>query len=164
VTGADFGFISANTPHIVFDRVKGKSPIPLVSIVEETCKAVSARGIKRIGFLGTKFSMQSGFYQKEFSGGGIRVFVPDIGEQNYIHGKLETEIELGIFLDETREGLLKIVERMIRDDGIEGVILGCTELPLILTKDEFGIPFFNTSEIHVNSILKYYMELTAAAV
>jgi aspartate racemase len=159
--GADFGFMSANTPHIVFDKVKKNSPIPLVSIVEETCKAVAGRCIGRVGFLGTRFSMRSSFYQNEFGSNGIKVFVPNIDEQNYIHEKLETEIELGIFMDGTRDGLLKIVERMIRDDAIEGVILGCTELPLILTKDEFGIPFFNTSEIHVNSILKYYMQLDA---
>lgn len=160
MAGADFGFISANTPHIVFDQIRSRSPIPLISIVEETCKAVAERGIKRIGFIGTRFSMRSGFYQKEFDSKGIRVIVPGDDEQEYIHHKLVTEIELGVFLDETRNDLLRIIERMKREDSIEGVILGCTEFPLILTKDEFGIPFFNTSEIHVNSILNYYMKIS----
>jgi len=158
-SGADFGFISANTPHIVFDQIKSRSPIPLISIVEETCKVVAERGIKRVGFIGTRFSMRSSFYQKEFDSKGIRVIIPGDDEQEYIHHKLVTEIELGVFLEETRNDLLRIIERMKREDSIEGVILGCTEFPLILTKDEFGIPFFNTSEIHVNGILDYYRSL-----
>ncbi|MDD5015651.1 MAG: aspartate/glutamate racemase family protein [Atribacterota bacterium] len=69
-----------------------------------------------------------------------------------------TEIEFGIFLEETREGLLNIIKRMIKEDLIEGIILGCTELPLILTRDEFDISFLNTTKIHVESIVKYYLE------
>jgi len=154
--GADFGFISANTPHIVFDRVKELSPIPLLSIVEETCKSVEKLGIKKVGLLGTLFTMQSDFYQKVFNNKGIQIFIPNEEEQQYIQTKLMTEIELGSFLDETREGLLGIAKRMIEDNSIEGLILGCTELPLILTGDEFGIPFFNTSKIHVESVIQYY--------
>ena len=70
-----------------------------------------------------------------------------------------TEIELGKFIDDTRDGLIDIIKRMTKYNSIEGVILGCTELPLILTKSELGIPFFNTTKIHVESIIKYYLNI-----
>jgi len=157
--GAEFGFISANTPHIVFEKVQELSPIPLISIIEKTCDHVQEIGIKKVGLLGTRFTMQSDFYKKACEKNNIELFVPSEKEQDYIHEKLMTEIELGNFLDETREGLIDIIKRMINDNSIQGVILGCTELPLILTKNELGIPFFNTTEIHVESIIKYLIEI-----
>lgn len=158
--GADFGFISANTPHIVFDRIKELSTIPLISIVEKTGEYIKKEGIKKVGLLGTKFTMESDFYKKVFDREGIEIFYPNDEEVKYIQHKLMTEIELGNFLDETKEGLLTIIKRMIKDNSIEGVILGCTELPLILTKSEFGIPFFNTSKIHVESIIENYINVS----
>jgi aspartate racemase len=152
--GADFAFISSNTPHIVFEQVQKASPIPLISIVEATRRYAQSRSLKKIGLLGTLFTMENSFYQTEFDKSNISLVVPTKQEQMLIHQKLMTEIELGIFLDSTRKELLEIVKRMITEDSIEGVILGCTELPLILTKDEFGIPFLNTTEIHVESILE----------
>ena len=145
-------------PHIVFDRVNELSPIPLLSIVEETCKHIDRLALRRVGLLGTKFTMQSDFYQKVCDKYNIEVFVPHEKEREYIHRKLITEIEFGIFLDETREGLLNIIKKMIEEDLVEGIILGCTELPLILTKSKFGIPFLNTTKIHVESIVNYYLE------
>lgn len=155
--GADFGFISANTPHIVFDKVQELSPIHLLSIIDETSKHIEKTGIKKVGLLGTKFTMQSGIFQRACE--NIQIFVPNEKEQEYIHNKLTSEIELGSFLDETRKGFLDIIKRMIEDNSIEGVILGCTELPLLLTKDEFGLPFFNTTKIHVESVIKYYLDI-----
>lgn len=157
--GADFAFISSNTPHIVFERINKKSPIPLISIVEETCKSANKLGMKKIGLIGTKFTMKNNFFEKVFDKSNITIVVPKEEEQEYIHNKLMTEIELGQFLDETRNELLNIVKRMLDEDSIEGVILGCTELPLILTKDEFSIPFLNTTKIHVESIIENYLKL-----
>lgn len=154
--GADFGFISANTPHIVFDRVSAHSPIPLISIVDETCRAVKKTGCQRVALLGTSFTMQSDFFQQAGNREDLIMVVPNAAEQLYIQDKLMTEIELGLFLDETRQGLLTIIKRMMARDGIDGVILGCTELPLILPESELGIPFFNTTKIHVESIIEYY--------
>jgi aspartate racemase len=153
--GADVAVISANTAHIVFDEVRAKSPIPLVSIVTATRDHTDKLGLKRVGLLGTKFTMQSNFFEPHFADRGISVIVPSEADQEYIHEKLMTEIELGIFSDETRVGLLAVVGRMIASDGIDGVILGCTELPLILENDEFGIPFLNTTAIHVESVVNW---------
>jgi len=153
--GVDFAVISANTPHIVFDEVQAKSPIPLLSIVTATLDKAKELGLKKVGLLGTKFTMQSNFFSPQFAEQGISVAVPAVADQDYIHDKLMTEIELGIFTDKTRKGLLAIIERMIAVDKIDGVILGCTELPLILERSEFGIPFLNTTAIHVESIVGY---------
>ena len=159
-SGADFAFISSNTPHIVFDRLRELSSIPLISIVEKTCEHIKKSGIKKVALLGTKFTMESDFYEKACNKEGLEIFYPNEKEQEYIQNKLMTEIELGQFLEETRQGLLCIIKRMIEDNSIEGVILGCTELPLILTKDEFGIHFFNTSKIHVESIIEHYLNIS----
>jgi len=155
--GADFAAIASNTPHIVFDQLKKRSPIPLLSIVEETVKNAQQQGINTIGLLGTKLTMASDFFKVPFENENITVITPSEEEQSYIHHKLFSEIELGIFEDSTRDGLLKIVERMKDENQIEAIILGCTELPLILTEEKFGLNFLNTTKIHCRSILNYYL-------
>lgn len=158
--GATIAFIASNTPHIVFERVECLSPIPLVSIVEAARREAERRALKRVGLLGTLFTMQSDYYRSEFDQSGIEMAIPTEPERQYIEQKLFSEIEQGVFLDSTREGLLSIVQRMIDEDGIDGVVLGCTELPLILTRDEFGIPFLNTTQIHVQRIMEKYTQMS----
>lgn len=152
--GAEFAAIGSNSPHAVFEDVRRRSPLPLVSIVEAARDEAASRGSRRPGLLGTAFTMQADFYPETFRGRGMQMVVPPAEDQALIHRKLFTEIELGIFKDETRDQLLGIVERMIRRDGIDALVLGCTELPLILTKDEFGIPFLNTTAVHVDAIVR----------
>jgi aspartate racemase len=147
--GADFGLISANTPHIVFDEVASKSPVPLISIVEATCAAAKARKLKRLALFGTRYTMRATFYPKVFAREGIKIVLPDAREQDYIHEKYLNELVPGKFLPETRAGLLAIVDRMKEKNEIDGVILAGTELPLILRDAEHkGIPFLDTTEIH----------------
>jgi aspartate racemase len=147
--GATFGLISANTPHIVFDEVASKSPIPLISIVETTCAAAKERKLKRLGLFGTRYTMQAAFYPNVFSREGIELVVPDPQDQNYIHDKYLNELVAGKFLPETRAGLVAIVDRIKAKHDIDGVILAGTELPLILRDTEHkGIPFLDTTEIH----------------
>src|SRR6059058_587550 len=100
--GADFGVISANTPHIVFDDVAAKSPIPLISIVEATCAAAKARNLKRLALFGTRYTMQATFYPKIFARDGIELLVPDLHKQDYIHDKYMNELVAGKFLADTR--------------------------------------------------------------
>ncbi len=152
--GADFGFLASNTPHMVFDEIQRRSPMPLVSIVEATCTAAQALGLKKVGLLGTRFTMQGQFYPKVFSKQGIALFVPDGEEQDYIHDKYMGELVNGIFLPETREGLLTIVDRLKQRAGIEGVILGGTELPLILREiTDQEISFLDTTRIHAERVV-----------
>ena len=150
--GADFALISANTPHIVFDEVASKSPIPLISIVEATCAAAKALGLKRLALFGTRYTMHATFYPKVFSREEIEVFVPEPNDQDYIHDKYMNELVPGEFPPETRAGLLAIVDRMKAKSDIDGVILAGTELPLILSDaGHNGIPFLNTTKIHVEA-------------
>jgi aspartate racemase len=156
--GAEFAAIASNTPHAVFDEVSARSPIPLLSIVEETCKKAMHMRLKKIGFMGTKFTMEADFYKIPFVGNGMEIVVPGKSDRALIHERLFSEIELGIIKDSTRGELLGIVKKMIETEAIDALILGCTELPLILTKDEFGIPFLNTTAIHIERIVAYSLQ------
>ena len=147
--GATFGLISANTPHIVFDEVASKAPIPLISIVEATCAVAKARKLNRLALLGTRYTMRATFYPKVFSREGIELLVPGPEDQTYIHDKYLNELVSGKFLPETRAGLLAIVDRLKTGSNIDGVILAGTELPLILRDTEHkGVPFLDTTQIH----------------
>jgi aspartate racemase len=139
--GADFGLLASNTPHIVFDEIRRRSPIPLISIVEATCTTAKALGLKRVGLFGTRFTMQGRFYPDVFSTEGITLVLPDEDEQAYIHEKYLGELVNGIFLPETRERLLKIVDRLREREAIDGLILGGTELPLILSDVTFRFSY-----------------------
>ncbi|HAF14873.1 MAG TPA: aspartate racemase [Blastocatellia bacterium] len=150
--GADFGLIAANTPHMVFDDLQPRSPIPLISIVETACKAAQARGLKKLGLFGTRFTMQGSFYPKVFSRAGIELVAPEPADQDYIHDKYMSELVPGKFLPETRAVLLAIVDRLKDKIDIDGVILAGTELPLILRDETHnGIPFLDTMKIHAEA-------------
>jgi len=147
--GADFGLIAANTPHIVFDSVAAKSPLPLISIVEATCACAKTRKMKRLALFGTRYTMQADFYPKVFAREGIELVIPDPQDQDYIHEKYFSELVPGNFLPETRENLLTIVDRMKSKIDIDGVILAGTELPLILRGDNHhGVSLLDTGKIH----------------
>jgi aspartate racemase len=153
--GVDFGLLAANTPHIVFDEVSGRSSIPLLSIVEATCEAARTLGMKRLGLFGTRYTMQGRFYADVFSRAGITLVLPSDEEQAYIHDKYINELLKDIFLPETRERLLSIVDHLRASEGIEGVVLGGTELPLILRDGvHHGVPFLDTTRIHVNAAVE----------
>ena len=154
-SAGEFAAIGSNSPHVVFEDVAARSPIPLLSIVEETCRKAEKMGLQRPGLMGIQFTMESDFYQKVFQRSGMSVVVPDEKDRQFIHHKLFSEIELGIIKDSTREELLAIVKKMKDRDSIDSLILGCTELPLILDKDAQGIPFLNTTSIHVDAMVRY---------
>ncbi|HYH85785.1 MAG TPA: amino acid racemase [Pyrinomonadaceae bacterium] len=154
LAGADMGLLAANTPHVVFEEIRSRSPIPLISIVEATCETAKELGLKRLGLFGTNFTMRGRFFPEVFTKEGMTLVVPDEDEQAYIHYKYMSELVQGIFLSETRERLLAIVERLKEQEGIEGLILGGTELPLILRDSAAtGIPFLDTTQIHVKVVV-----------
>jgi aspartate racemase len=147
--GAKVGLIASNTPHIVFGELRPRSRIPLISIVESTCDVAKEMKLKRVGLFGTRFTMQGTFYPDVFVRKGIQLVVPEVEDQNYVHDKYMSELVNGVFLPETREGLLKIVDRLRTTQRLEGLILGGTELPLILTDETHnGLPILNTTKIH----------------
>jgi aspartate racemase len=156
--GADFAAMASNTPHIVFEELQERSRIPLISIVNATVDYAKKLGMKKLGLFGTKSTMQSGFYQAGFSREGIEIVIPPLESQNEIHEKYMNELVKGIFLEGTKRIFLDIVHHMRQRDGIEGLILGGTELPFILKEEDFtNFTLLNTTEIHVESILVYAM-------
>ncbi len=152
--GATFGFISANTPHMVFDEVQRRSAIPLLSIVRAACDRAKSLGLKSVGLFGTRFTMQATFYPEEFRRAGIAVIRPKESEQDFIHEKYLNELLNGTFRPETRAELLRIAGRMKVEDDTEAVILAGTELPLLLRGPEAEeIDFLDTTEIHVEAVV-----------
>jgi aspartate racemase len=154
LAGAEIGLLAANTPHIVFNEIQARSPIPLVSIVEATCAAVKARSFTRVGLFGTRFTGQACFYPDVFGRNGIQIVTPDVEEQDYIHNIYMNELVAGRFLPETRQRVLEIASQLRVQKGIEGLILGGTELPLLLREAEYeGLPMLDTTRIHVEALV-----------
>ncbi|MFC3040853.1 aspartate/glutamate racemase family protein [Virgibacillus xinjiangensis] len=152
--GADFAIISANTPHLVFDRVQQQVKIPMISIVEETYQQAEKKGLDRLGLLGTKFTMEHDFFKKAFTSRDKEIVVPDQSEQQYIHETIVEELENGIVNQETKAEYLAIIQRLIEEENIQGVILGCTELPMIIKEDDVDLPQLNTTGIHVHKVVE----------
>ncbi len=153
--GADFALIAANTPHLVFDQLQQRARIPLLSIVEATADAAALAGLRRLALFGTHFTMQAALYPEAFARRGISVVVPNEQEQAFIHRKYMSELFVGTILEETRAGLLKIVEATKRRDHVDGLILGGTELSLILREPmAAGLPVLDTTQIHVEAAVE----------
>ncbi len=159
--GVDFVAISANTPHQLFNDIKSNVNLPLISIVEATATYAQTLNLRRLGLFGTLFTMNAHFYADVLQHYHIEIIVPDENQKKYINEKLFNEIELGIFNDETRQGLIEIIKSMKVKNHIDGLILGCTELPLILTEPVYeGIPMLNTTELHVKAIVDYCLKIS----
>lgn len=156
--GADFAALSANTPHIVFDRVKQRSPIPLVSIIEAVCGEAMERNLTRIGLLGTIFTMKGSFFKKPFEEHGITVITPTGEEMAYINDKIYTELEFANVREDTQNRLVEIIDRMVKENGIQAVILGCTELPLALNDRISPVPCLDTMDIHIKTLINKILE------
>ncbi len=156
-SGADFAVLSSNTPHIAFDEIEKVAPLPMISIVKETAGESERKGLKRCGLLGTAFTMKNDFYKRVFADKNIEVISPDSDSQDLIHNIIFSELVFGKVTDESREKFMEIIKNMITQDKIDSLILGCTELPLILKETESsaaGIPFLNTTSIHIKSIVE----------
>jgi aspartate racemase len=152
--GVDFAVLAANTPHIVFDEVRAQIALPLISIVEATRDRAQAMSLRRPALFGTRFTMEAKFYPDVFAQAGISVVIPNETERALIHDKYMSELLPGIFAARTREQLIEIVKVMKARDEIDGLILGGTELPLILRGAEIeGVPFLDTTRIHVDRIV-----------
>lgn len=152
--GCTFAAMAANTPHIVFDELSARSPIPLLSIVETTAREARARGLRRVGLLGTGFTMAAAFYPTVFGRCQLEVSVPDEEARAWLHARYLGQLLDGIFLDETREGVLRIVSDLAERHGIEAVVLAGTELPLLIRSQTVsGLPILDTTELHVRAIV-----------
>lgn len=156
--GADFGALACNTGHMVFEELQGRSPLPLVNIVDVTCAEAQRQGFTRLGLLGTAATMSGMFFKRPFERVGIEIVTPEAAEQELIALKITKELELGIVKQETAALFVEIVARMVAERNIQAVVLGCTELPLLFKDTALPIPVLDTMQIHIAALVKNIME------
>jgi aspartate racemase len=153
--GVDFIAMTANTPHIVADELSTRSPVPILSIVEVCAESAARRGLKRLALLGTRFTMEAAFYPDVFTRQGMALVTPNGPERTWLHERYIGEMLKGDFRDETRRECIALVDRLRDRERIEGVILGGTELTLLLRSSEVaGVPALDTTALHVAAIVK----------
>ncbi|MFW9947374.1 MAG: aspartate/glutamate racemase family protein [Candidatus Odinarchaeota archaeon] len=153
--GVDFIFMAANSPHVVYEDLKNRANVPILSIVKATAEKAKRENMRKLLLLGIKFTMKSTFYQEEFKAYGMKVITPLDKEQYEIDKIIFDELVIGILNSESKQRLLDIISNY----EVDGVILGCTELPLILKQKDTKIKLLDTIEIHIDSALDYYISL-----
>ena len=154
---AEVGVIATNTMHKVFDRVVSAVSIPLISIIDTTAELILENEIKTIGLLGTIFTMEQSFYKEGLAKFGIEAVVPSQADMQTVNRIILDELGKGVIREESRKKYLDIIDQL-RDEGAQGVILGCTEIPLLIQQEHCDIPVFDTSVIHAEKVLEYVLE------
>ena len=153
VAGADFAAIASNTPHIVFDKVERKAELPLISIVDATCKYALMKNVKKVVTIGTLFTMKSGLYSDALEKYNITAIVPSEDAQLMIHGIIFPKLEDGIVIPEDKIKMLELVNGMISEHNTDSLLLGCTELPLMIKNNDIDTILLNTTQIHIDAIV-----------
>ena len=156
--GAECAAIASNTPHILFDRIREKSPLPLISIVDAACDYIEAKGYRNVLVLGTGFTMRSGMYEAVLQRRGIRATAPGEADIDSLHAIIFPNLEDGIVIPEDKVKMIEISERYIAEEKIDAVILGCTEIPLMIGEGDLSVPIVNATEIHIGAIAAYMMK------
>ncbi len=155
--GADLIVIATNTMHLIFDQVQASVTVPMLSLLDAVGDAILARGLDTVGLLGTRFTMEKTFYQDALTRKGITVLVPDAQDREFVNAVIYDELVAGHIRDESRAGYVAIIEKLAQR-GAEGIILGCTEIPLLVNEDDAGMPLFDTTVIHAKAALNYALE------
>jgi aspartate racemase len=155
--GTDVILIATNTMHLVFDQVQASVGIPMISLLDAVGQAIRAQGMSTVGLLGTRFTMEKTFYQEALARQGINVLVPDAKDRGYVNAVIYDELVAGQIRDESRAGYLAIIQKLAAR-GAEGVILGCTEIPLLVNEAEAGLPLFDTTTLHAEAALQFAIE------
>lgn len=155
--GAEALVLCANTTHMVADIISESVNIPLLNIVDAVGWEIKGRGIRRVALLGTRFTMENEFYQNKLMAYGVETIVPKTDERNFVHDSIFDELVNEVFRDETKQRYLKLMEDL-RARGAEGIILGCTEIPLLVKQADTDIPLFDSTLIHA----KYAVDFALA--
>lgn len=155
--GADFAIIATNTMHYVYELVAKRSKIPILSLVDAVCSHAQKLKVDKLGLLGTKFTMREDFYRKALAKIGIETLVPNQKNQTIIHDIIFNELTRGIVDSGSKAKYLEIINELA-ESGAQGVILGCTEIPLLITQDDLKIHVLDSSQIHAEAAYKYALE------
>jgi aspartate racemase len=152
--GAEFIVIATNTMHLVFDEVEDSVAVPVLSLLDAVADAILEMGIGTVGLLGTRFTMEKPFYRDALAAKGIKVLVPEKDDREYVNRVIYDELAAGQIRDESRAGYVQIIEKLARE-GAEAVVLGCTEIPLLVGEEDVGLPLLDTTLIHAEATLNY---------
>ena len=152
--GAECIILCANTPHMAADIIQKSIAIPLIHIAEETSKEITKHNLNKIGLIGTRFTMEQSFFKKKLSKYGISTIIPEKDERDYIHNTIFNEFARGIFSDEIKKNYLQIMDNLMQR-GAEGIILGCTEIPMLLKPGDCKMKTFDTTLIHATAAVNF---------
>ena len=156
--GADFLVICTNTMHKVADAVAGQTGLPLLHIADATANEIRRKQLRKVALLGTKFTMEQDFYKGRLvQTHGIEVVIPDEAERNMIHSVIYRELVQGKILAASREAFVKTIDRL-QGLGAEGVVLGCTEIPLLICQRDSSLPIFDTTQIHAAAAVEFLLQ------
>ncbi|MGQ7944416.1 aspartate/glutamate racemase family protein [Flavobacterium sp. WC2509] len=155
--GATAIVLCANTMHLVAERLEKEIDIPLIHIATSTANEIEKKGIKKVGLLGTKFTMELDFFKSKLKGKGISAIIPNEQDREFLHNTIFDELGKGIVKPETKAKYLKIIEKLI-EDGAEGIILGCTEIPMIIKENDVKVPIFDTTLLHSKSAIEFILD------
>lgn len=150
--GAEILVLATNTMHLVADRITDAVGIPFLHIADAAGAAVSGAGLATVGLLGTAFTMEKPFYAEKLAAHGIRTLVPDADDRRTVHAVIYDELVHGVVRDESRRVYVEVVERLIAR-GAEGIVLGCTEIELLLSAGDVPVPLFPTTSLHVDAAI-----------
>jgi len=156
--GADFVIAACNSIHKVHDKVIQKIPIPWIIIIDTVAKEIKSKNLYRVGVLGTSFVMKEEFYRHNLWQWNLESIIPSFEEQNIINRIIYNELCKGIIKDSSRQIILKCINSLITNSGIEGIVLGCTELPSIINQDLLDIPVFDTAQLHIKKAFEFSLE------
>jgi aspartate racemase len=155
--GADAIVLCANTPHMAADFIQQQIQIPLIHIAEETAKEIGNYNLKTVGLLGTRITMEQDFFKQRLLKLGIKSLVPNEDQRNFIHSTIMQELGKGIFTNETKSRYLEIMEDL-RKQGAEGIILGCTEIPMLIKREDSRMQLFDTTMIHATAAVNFALQ------
>jgi len=153
VAGAEIGAFTANTPHAYLEDVRSATSLPLVSIVTATRKVAAERALERALLLGTRTTVEAAMYPRELAAAGIDVVLPDESEREFLDDIIYGDLAVGRISQPIRQRCLDICTRFINEEGVDSVILGCTELPLVISSEELPVEVLDTTVIHAAAIL-----------
>jgi aspartate racemase len=146
--------LCANTMHLVAEQVEVNVGLPVIHIAEATAKVINQQGITKVGLLGTKFTMERDFFKDKLTAAGIETLIPDADDRAYIQRTLHDELGKGLILPQTKQYYLNVIDKLIAQ-GAQGIILGCTEIPLLLSSADHIIPMFDTTVIHSAAAVEF---------
>ena len=152
--GATCILICANTMHLCIDAVRDVVNIPVIHIAEATSKIIIEKKLKKVALLGTKYTMEKDFFKDILTSFGIETIIPELEEREIIHNVIYDELSAGNINSASKEKYLEIINRLIKS-GVEGVILGCTEIPLLIAQKDVSVPVFDTTTIHANAAFNF---------